>query len=262
MKKYAWTLSAVTDQGLQRQDNQDNYYITPDERILVVADGMGGAAHGALASKLAVQAIEKKWTSEKPEYGNEAQTKEWLQSAVEKANQAVMQLPHEGRCGPGTTIVVAIQSNGGKLLLAHVGDSRAYRFRQNTAERLTRDHSFVMEMMLNNQLTEEQAWNNPYRNLLTRCLGHDANVTIEHSEAELQDGDLVLLCSDGLSGVLRDSRIAEIVDESESTDEICTRLVDEVLQNKAPDNVTIIALRVSEIKKETSKRETASNGVH
>ncbi len=244
MPKLEWTISAITDVGLQRAENQDSYYISPDERVLVVADGLGGAAHGAVASRLAVEAVEGHWEIQAPDSSNADATKEWLEVAVAKANRSIMEWTgSEPGDRPGTTIVIAVQCDNGVMAIAHVGDSRAYVVRSGEARPLTIDHSVVMDMVRKYKISEEQAWANPYRNLLTRCLGHDPEVEVEQTQVEFQAGDWVLLCSDGLNCVMRDTEIAEVVSQCQSPGQVCDGLVDNVLWRKAPDNVTIIALR-------------------
>lgn len=244
MPKLNWTLSAISDRGLQRSENQDNYYISPDERVLVVADGLGGAAHGGVASRLAVDAVEEHWQLGPPNLSDAEATKSWLEIAVSKANRSILDWTGSDPADrPGTTIVMAVQCDNGTMCLAHVGDSRAYIVRSGEAKPLTIDHSVVMDMVRKYKISEEQAWSNPYRNLLTRCLGHDPEVEVEHSHAEFEDGDWVLLCSDGLNCVMKDEEIGEIVSQCESPGQACDDLVDNVFYRKAPDNVTIIALR-------------------
>ena len=246
MTKVSWIISAVSDIGLQRRENQDSYYISPDEKVLVVADGMGGAANGAEASQAAIHAVEEAWKKQAPDTADAESTKAWLQTAVVGANRSIMRLTHTSTSDPaqrpGSTIVVAVQSDDGVMRIAHVGDSRAYLVRNGQARSVTEDHSVVMDMVKRGQLNEEQAFTNVYRNLLTRCLGHDADVEIEQTEVEVHAGDWALLCSDGLNGVMRDGEIADVVKASESPAQACNVLVENVLSRKAPDNVTIIAL--------------------
>lgn len=243
MQKMKWTISAISDRGLQRSENQDNYYISPDERVLVVADGLGGAAHGAIASRLAVEAVEETWQESPPDLSNLEATQTWLTDVVAKANRAILDWPGSDVSDrPGTTIVMAALCDDGTMTFAHVGDSRAYVVRDGDAKPVTIDHSVVMDMVRKYKISEEQAWSNPYRNLLTRCLGHDPEVEVEHTVADFAPGDWVILCSDGLNCVLRDNEIGEVVSQSESPVQACDGLVDNVFWRKAPDNVTIIAV--------------------
>lgn len=245
MNGTVWKIGVLTDRGLVRNDNQDDYYVSPDQQLLVVADGMGGAANGALASKAAVQALERCWSEERPDTADDTSVAQWLQYAVRQANQSIMQIKgnFEPARRPGSTIVVTVRCDDGTLRIAHVGDSRAYIFRRNKVQFVTIDHSVVMELVMANRMTEEQARNNAYRNVLTRCLGHDVGVKIDLTETDLAEGDWILLCSDGLCGVMDEPEIIEVLNASGSAQDACESLVRIVMKRNAPDNVTVIAAR-------------------
>src|SRR5277367_4784326 len=201
-----WRAAARTDAGCQRQRNEDNYYVSPDSRVFAVADGMGGAVGGAKASKLAVEAIEKRWKETPPPASDKEAIQQWLLETVTLANQFVWQQAEEDSTvrGMGTTIVVGVQSDEEHIQIAHVGDSRAYLLRDGKPTLLTNDHSVVQEMVRAGRLTEEQARINPYKNLITRCLGHEENVDIDQVPVDLRAKDWIVLCSDGLPTVLHD----------------------------------------------------------
>ena len=148
---------------------------------MVVADGMGGAVGGGRASKLAMEAVEKQWKDENPPTNDNEAIKVWLTKTVNEANAAVWNSAEEDPSvrGMGTTIVVAVQSTDNYMQIAHVGDSRAYLYREGKVKLLTNDHSVVQEMVRAGRLTEEQARINPYKNLITRCLGHEERVEID-----------------------------------------------------------------------------------
>jgi len=245
MDKLAWRVAGVTDRGLSRRDNQDNYYVSADERLFVVADGMGGVKGGAEASRLAVAAVESLWKEKPPKLSDHALIQDWLQEAVENANEAVCQaadaIAAEARMG--TTIVVVVQSDEDRAHIAHVGDSRAYLMKDGEINTLTHDHSVVYEMMRKEKLTLEQCWVSPFRNLLTRCLGHDREVVIDKTEVELSEGAWIVLCTDGLCGVLRDEQITSVMTECKTAEEVCSKLVASTIEAGAPDNVTIIAVQ-------------------
>lgn len=245
MDKLGWSVAGVTDRGLTRRDNQDNFYVSPDKRLFVVADGMGGVKGGAEASRLAVEAVEKLWKDKPPTLSDHTKIQDWLQEAVEKANESVCKAAdaHGSESRMGTTIVVVVQSDEDKAHVAHVGDSRAYVLKNGEINTLTHDHSVVYEMMRKEKLTLEQCWVSPFRNLLTRCLGHDREVVIDKTEVDLGEGTWIVLCTDGLCGVLRDEQITAVMAECSTAEDVCSKLLASTLEAGAPDNVTIIAVQ-------------------
>lgn len=240
-----WHVAALTDPGRQRQKNEDNFFVSPDERVFVVADGMGGALGGARASKLTVEAIENLWKSKPPHDSDKEAIREWLIEAVSAANRSVYHVAEQDASvrGMGTTVVVAVQSADSYMQIAHVGDSRAYLVRDGKPVLLTQDHSVVQEMVRAGRLTEEQARINPYKNLITRCLGHDDKVEIDQTPVEVRANDWIVLCTDGLPTVLRDEQIGEVVENADEPTHACEELVRLTLDGGAPDNVTVVALR-------------------
>jgi PPM family protein phosphatase len=249
MTELSWQVAAATHKGCVRKDNQDNYYISPEGRVFVVADGMGGEAGGALASKLAVEAVESLFWEKIPDTNDEQGIQQWLVEAVSRANMSV----YAERCNNpdvkrlGTTIVVAAQSDSGRLYIAHLGDSRAYRISRNgDISVLTQDHSVAFELVLLGKLTPEQYETSPFRSYLTRCVGHDAHVKIDQSPVNVEAGDWILLCTDGLTGVVREKEISEIVSSAESPDAACATLVERTISGGAPDNVTVLCAQYVE----------------
>ncbi|MBI2810096.1 MAG: Stp1/IreP family PP2C-type Ser/Thr phosphatase [Candidatus Melainabacteria bacterium] len=239
-----WRAAARTDAGCQRQRNEDNYYVSPDNRVFAVADGMGGAVGGAKASKLAVEAIEKSWKELPPPASDRESIQKWLLETVTLANQSVWHEAEEDSTvrGMGTTVVVAVQGEDNYMEIAHVGDSRAYLLRDGKPTLLTNDHSVVQEMVRAGRLTEEQARINPYKNLITRCLGHEEKVEVDQTPVELKRGDWIVLCSDGLPTVLRDEQICDVVSTTHEPDGVCEELVKLTLDGGAPDNVTVVVV--------------------
>ena len=146
----------------------------------------------------------------------------------------------------GTTIVVAVQSEDNYIQIAHVGDSRAYLYRDGKIKLLTNDHSVVQEMVRAGRLTEEQARINPYKNLITRCLGHEERVEIDHTPVEMQPLDWICLCSDGLPTVLRDEQIGDVLGAGVEPEAVCEELVKQTIDGNAPDNVTVVVVKYSE----------------
>lgn len=243
-----WRVAAVTDPGCQRQKNEDNFFVSPDERVFAVADGMGGALGGARASKLTVEAIESLWKAKPPHLSDKEAIRQWLIEAVSAANRSVYSVAEQDASvrGMGTTVVVAVQSDDNYMQIAHVGDSRAYLIRGGKPVLLTQDHSVVQEMVRAGRLTEEQARINPYKNLITRCLGHDDKVEIDQTPVEIRPNDWIVLCTDGLPTVLRDEQIGEAVEHIDEPQRACEELVKQTLDGGAPDNVTVVAVRFFE----------------
>jgi len=251
-----WRAAARTDAGCQRQRNEDNFYMSPDQRVFAVADGMGGAVGGAKASKLAVEAIEQYWLNNQPKMDDGEAIESWLMEAVNRANDAVWHEAEEDVAvrGMGTTVVVAVQSDKDFIQIAHVGDSRAYLLRDGKPQLLTHDHSVVQEMVRAGRLTEEQARINPYKNLITRCLGHEEKVEVDHTPVDVRPKDWIVLCSDGLPTVLRDEQICDVVLKKEEPDNVCDELVRQTLDGGAPDNVTVVAIQYMDSNSENGSR--------
>ena len=242
----------MSDQGVKRADNQDNYYISDDNRVFVVADGMGGAQGGSIAARLTVQAIEELWLESPADLDDEKNIAEWLVTAVNKANDSVFSFSEDNPAvkGMGTTVVVGVQDNKGCIHLGHLGDSRAYLVRNGSYEILTQDHSLVMELFRGGHITEEQMKESPFKHYITRCVGHKDRVELEQNPKQLEAGDWLLMCTDGLTAVLQDEQIAEVLAGAESPEQACRTLVDMTLEGGAPDNVTVVAVKYQEEKAE------------
>lgn len=269
MTKLAWSVAAVTDRGLHRSENQDNFYISPDMRVFVVADGMGGLKGGARASKLAVDAVEAQWKENPPDFTDREAVQQWLVDAVASANQSVFTAASQDESvqNMGTTIVAGVQTEANTMQIAHVGDSRAYLIRDGKTIVLTQDHSVVMEMVLKGQLTPEQFKNSPFRHYLTRCVGHSGKVEIDRTPVELHPDDLIILSTDGLSAVLDEEQIVQELKGSNTPKEICDALLKSTLDGGAPDNVTILAVKYSAhkeieepVEKPRKKKEKEKSG--
>src|SRR5690349_7704353 len=193
-----------SDTGRQRSANEDSLYVRAP--IFVVADGMGGAQAGEVASKAAAEAFERDLPPGPPE--------SFLRETIEAANREIHELAHAdpSRAGMGTTITAAIvDAEGEEVAIGHVGDSRAYRLRGGSLERLTRDHSLVEEMRRKGQLTEAQAEDHPQRSIITRALGPEPEVEVDVQTVPATPGDVFLLCSDGLTTMLGEEQIASLL---------------------------------------------------
>ncbi len=246
MSKLSWRVFATTDIGKHRPENQDNYFVNEKNGTYLVADGMGGTKGGAVASRLAVQTVEA-LHSEKPLNMNSAEMEAWLKSAACRANLEILNEAAKDAkySNMGTTFLLAVQLDD-KVHIANIGDSRAYLVRDGRIDLLTVDDSVVMEMYMRGQLTKQQVWDSPFRHLLTKCLGHDADLQVGCDPFEVRAGDWMILCSDGLSSVVTEEEILAIMNTCGSPEEACRKLVDETSVKGAPDNITIVVIQYFE----------------
>ena len=243
----------VTDTGRRRRQNEDAFVCDPP--LFAVADGMGGAQAGELASRLAAAAIE--------EGARSLDGEQAVVGAVRTANARIFEraLQDPAVAGMGTTATVAlVDEHAGTLTLAHVGDSRAYLFREGDLEQLTTDHSLVGELVRTGRLTEAEAAVHPHRSVITRALGTEADVEVDTRTVELRAGDLVLLCSDGLSAMLRDDLIVQLLQETGADPpRAADALVRAANAAGGEDNVTVVIVEL--IEGEPPERTTAETTV-
>jgi len=227
-----------TDTGRQRTANEDSVYARAP--VFAVADGMGGAQAGEVASRIAAEAFEPGVR------GGEA-PEAYLRAIAEAANERIHDLASRdsSRSGMGTTLTAALVE-GDEVSIAHVGDSRAYVFRDGALRMLTSDHSLVEELRRQGRLTEEQAEDHPQRSIITRALGPEAEVEVDTMTYRARPDDLYLICSDGLTTMVRDERIAEILAETSDLEEAVSRLVREANDAGGRDNITVVAFRVEQ----------------
>jgi PPM family protein phosphatase len=227
-----------TDTGRQRQANEDSFFTSPS--LFAVADGMGGAQAGEVASRIAAEAFEP------AERGAES-PEAYLRSIAEDANRQIHSIAQRDstRSGMGTTLTAALVE-GDEVSIAHVGDSRAYVFRDGELKLLTSDHSLVEELRRQGRLTDEQAEDHPQRSIITRALGPEEAVEVDTLTFSSRPGDVFLLCSDGLTTMVKDDRIGKILAEAESLDDAVDRLVREANESGGRDNITAVAFRLAE----------------
>ena len=234
----------LTDKGCVRKMNQDAYDIQQLDRntlLCVVCDGMGGAKSGNIASSLAVdvfsQEIQRTWTPNM-EWDKADQM---MKSAVKLANFTVYDQARqfEEFDGMGTTLVAAL-IRGRKVSVVNVGDSRAYRISQNGIRQITKDHSVVQMMVYRGELTPEAAKRYPGKNLITRAVGTESSVVCDVFRQELNQGDFLLLCSDGLSNLMDDQEILFEVVHGVNKERCCKRLLDIAVSRGCPDNFTCV----------------------
>jgi PPM family protein phosphatase len=228
--------AARTDAGRQRLANEDAYIARAP--VYAVADGMGGAQAGEVAAQIAAESFETNLSAD----GN---PEERLSRVANEANRKIYELANadSSRSGMGTTLTGALISDD-EVSIVHVGDSRAYLLRDGSLRQLTRDHSLVEELRRRGRLTSEEAEEHPQRSIITRALGPDAHVDLDLHSHQARGGDVFLLCSDGLTSMVREERVREIVVKSRTLEEAVNGLVDEANRRGGRDNITVIMFRL------------------
>jgi len=241
-----------SDLGRQRQGNEDNYYVRAP--LFVVADGMGGAQAGEVASEMAVRSFEGGLPDGDP--------RERLVETIEAANARIHERSRADsqRAGMGTTLTAAYVAEDA-VVVAHVGDSRCYLLRGGDLVRLTRDHSLVGELVARGKLTEEQAEQHPQRSVITRALGPEADVQVDVDIFPAKAGDLFLLCSDGLTSMVHEPKLRPLFDDSDSLETLGKRLIDAANAAGGRDNITVILFRLEEVDGTGSDAPAAATAV-
>ena len=241
----------ITDSGKVRKHNQDFYKVQSNEdntiAVLVVCDGMGGANAGNVASELAAEAFMKNMScliESKEDLGSQNDIAAVLTDAVLAANTVVFDksLQDEEFAGMGTTLTAAVSTGDGEVV-ANIGDSRLYHVTEKEITQITRDHSVVEDMIERGEITRKEARRHPSRNLITRALGTSFYEPPDIFFLNLNSGDFILLCSDGLSNVVLDKEIQVELRRGKTVRESCEILVDLALERGAPDNVTAVVLK-------------------
>ena len=248
---------AVTDVGRKRKGNEDSLFLNPEQRLFVVADGMGGHAAGEVASKVAVDSINEFVTLTG---GDEEIT--WpfgldetisydgnrLKTAIRHANRKVLEATREKTEYEGmATTVAAVLVDGDLANLGHVGDSRIYLWSEGELLQLTSDHSWVNEQIQSGVISAEQARSHPLRNVVTRALGGKPDLAVDMQTRKMKGGDVLLLCSDGLTGMVPDEEVARILEEAKGDIEKGARdLVAEANAHGGEDNITVVLLKFEE----------------
>src|SRR3954468_15146544 len=227
-----------SDLGRQRQGNEDNFFVRAP--LFAVADGMGGAQAGEVASEMAVKSFE-------PGLGDGAPAKS-LVRVIEDANRRIHDRSRadEQRAGMGTTVTAAYVDEQ-DVVVAHVGDSRAYLLRGDDLIRLTRDHSLVGELVARGKLTEEQAEAHPQRSVITRALGPEPSVQVDVDVFPARAGDVFLICSDGLTSMVQEPKLKPILHSSDSLEQVGRALIAAANEAGGRDNITVILFRLEEV---------------
>ena len=240
------TCAAGTDKGIVRSLNEDFHLMRVDRGVFIVADGMGGHAAGEVASEMAVQIIDDTLGEFRALPDVEVAGK--LFQAIQSANGAIFRrtLVEQEKKGMGTTTTVLVLFPK-RYLIGQVGDSRAYVLRQGRLQQITRDHSYVQEQVDAGLLTPEQARTHPYGNVITRCVGSNEEVVPDIYFGALETGDVVLLASDGLTGMLEDDQLARILSEQSDPEAWIRKMIADANRRGGLDNITAIVVRVDSV---------------
>jgi PPM family protein phosphatase len=240
--------AGASDTGRKRRRNEDSYVIAPP--IFAVADGMGGAQAGEIASRLAAAALED--TDPGAKSGAERVT-----SLIQEANRRVHEraIADPATSGMGTTMTVALVE-GTKVTFGHVGDSRAYRYRDGAIEQITEDHSLVNELLKSGKLSPEEADSHPQRSVITRAVGTDPDVDVDSFTIDAEIGDVFLICSDGLTDMVDDEDIRSVLEKFHNDLDRATKsLVSAANRGGGEDNITVVAFEISEDGAETARMQ-------
>lgn len=253
-----FTCAGRTDVGIVRSGNEDNYLILPERAMFIVADGMGGHAAGEVASEMAVQIIAR-------ELGDargleEMDAVQRMRRAIREANAAIFQrtLTEHDKRGMGTTATV-LTLLGARYLIGQVGDSRAYLLRDGKLTQLTKDHSYVQEQVDAGYLSPEEARTHPYSNVITRCVGANNDVAPDTYAGSIRENDIILLASDGLTGMIDDPELHELLMQPSEPEELVDALVAEANRRGGLDNITVIVIRVDHVRASRDDRPTVAS---
>ena len=240
-----YTAAAVSDRGCKRPANEDAFGYSVEHGMYLVCDGMGGAAAGEVASSLAVEEMLRLLGGGAGEE-NESLLQR-VQKAVAATNEAIYSRSRRNPrlSGMGTTMV-ALMTEGSRVLVINIGDSRVYRLRNHRLEQLTQDHSLVDEQVREGRLTPAEALRSPLRNVITRALGTQSAVTPDIYALDAESGDLFLLCSDGLTRELADAEIQSLLSADLPLDKRCARLVEAAKKSGGNDNITCLLVQAAE----------------
>jgi len=240
--------------GMKRAHNEDSFYLPESERLAIVADGMGGHASGEVASRMAVETIAGFFRATQDEQqltwpfkmdrGHRYDVNRMV-TAIKLANLKIHeQAQKDPNChGMGTTVVATLFSDGA-LIVGHVGDSRLYRRRDGRFEQITEDHSLLNDYIKIKHLSAEEIANFPHKNVIVRALGMKDSVQVDVHIDNPRLGDIYVLCSDGLSGMVKDQEISDMVVAERDLDVLCGRLISTANKNGGLDNITVVTIRV------------------
>jgi serine/threonine protein phosphatase PrpC len=254
-----FTCAARTDVGIVRSGNEDNYLMLSERGIFIVADGMGGHAAGEVASEMAVRITSHAIGSLRGLSDQEARDR--MRTAIRAANDAIFErtLSEHDKRGMGTTATVLALLKG-RYLIGQVGDSRAYLLRDGRFLQLTKDHSYVQEQVDAGVLTPDQARVHRFSNVISRCVGASGEVVPDIYFGSLERGDIILLASDGLTGVLEDEQLTRILSSDGEPQHWVDRMITEANRRGGLDNITAIVVRIESVDSKTGEQPVAPHG--
>ncbi len=247
-----FTCAARTDVGIVRSGNEDNYLMLSDRGIFIVADGMGGHAAGEVASEMAVRITSHEIGAVRGL--SDAEVSDRIREAIRSANDAIFErtLSEHDKRGMGTTATVLVLLPR-RYLIGQVGDSRAYLLREGRLMQVTKDHSYVQEQVDAGLLTPDQARVHPYSNVITRCVGASGDVVPDIYFGSLEKGDVLLLASDGLTGMLEDEQLNRILSTEGGPQYWVDRMITEANRRGGLDNITAIVVRIESVDSNTGE---------
>ncbi len=247
-------VAGLSHVGMKRNHNEDNLLLLPEERLFVVADGMGGHSSGEIASKIAVEEMaeffrmtgqdhEITWPYKMDKTRNYDENR--LATGIKLANYRIFEKASADQKykGMGTTIVSVFFARDNEVCVAHVGDSRVYFFREGTLRQVTEDHSLLNDYLKAKKLTPEEIEAFPHKNVIVRALGMKDTVQVDVVKVEPKVGDVFLLCSDGLSGMVPDPQMQDVLKSTGDLEKACSQLIDLANANGGNDNVTCVLAR-------------------
>ncbi|MBC8590459.1 Stp1/IreP family PP2C-type Ser/Thr phosphatase [Wansuia hejianensis] len=239
-------IAALTDVGLARENNQDSFFASANSEfpLFIIADGMGGHKAGEKASSMAVDIIKNKFSLMIREFDVKKDINLLIKSSIKKANEKIYlkSLERLEYQGMGTTITLAYILDN-YIYIGNVGDSRAYYISKDEILQITEDHSLVNELVKNGSITNEEAKTHPQKNVITRAVGTSNNVKIDTYKYKYEMGDFLLLCSDGLTNMVDEMEILNIINGSNSLVDACQRLISMAKNNGGFDNITVVAIK-------------------
>ena len=237
-----------TDKGKMRSNNEDACYVMPREKVFIIADGVGGSNSGEIASRTAVNGIAK-YVARNPMKGmaRADRIQKYFNNGIRDVNFAVLESSQrfEENRGMATTLVICY-IRGNKMYVMNVGDSRAYLFRKGKLKQITEDHTYVNSLLKAGVITPEQAEHHENKNMITRAVGADYHIQADFVVTPLKEGDIILLCTDGLYGEVSPDDIIRKFKEGKTMGETCSDLIDMANENGGNDNITIICLKITE----------------